>query len=131
MFIGSLNHDQQAYFLAVAKKLIAADGIIDEREAQAFDVLVAQCAPGVEPAEDVTAVSVEALFDDRASRVACLLELVGIALADDAYDASERAIIQELAGTFDLSHALIEDMENWVSRQMTLVHEAQQMMLEG
>jgi len=131
MFIGSLKKEQQEYFLSAAQYLMAADGKIDERETSILETLTAHCDPDVTPLEDISAVSPNALFSDRRSQVACLLELVGVALADESYDESEKAIIHDLTSTFGLSQALLEDIENWVSRQMSLMREAQQMMMEG
>lgn len=128
MFIGHLNKAQQEYFLGAAQNLVAADGKIDERETRILETLTAHCDQAVKPLEDISSVSANALFNDSQSRVSCLLELVGVALADETYDESEKAIIQNLAHTFGLSEVLLEDIENWVSRQMSLMREAQQMM---
>ncbi|EKZ8664216.1 TerB family tellurite resistance protein [Vibrio alginolyticus] len=64
------------------------------------------------------------LFELQHQKVALMLELIGVAYADETYQDSEKAVIGHLAEVLNISPSLLTDMESWVKRQMILVKEA-------
>lgn len=57
-----------------------------------------------------------------------LLELLGLAHADQDYHATEKEFMQQVASACGVSENELRDMESWVVRQLALVSEAVQFM---
>ena len=79
MFVQYLNERQQGALLHYAHEMMRVDGSIAGEELALLDLLRDQAQPGVE-AEDVPLEDLSNLFDDRLTRVAFLLEVVGMAV---------------------------------------------------
>jgi hypothetical protein len=107
--------------------LIHADGVLEEQELEFLDVLKGQMVSGIEPVtykiEDLTKV-----FDTRVSRYTVMLELIGLGYADQDFDPGEQALVLDVAEVFGMTNDVIEEIEYWVTRQMSLVAEANDMM---
>ena len=129
MFVTNLNEKQQSILLELATNLIAADGIVDSKEQLMLSTLQAQCHPNVKP-ESASQTKLIDVFDSTAAKSSLLLELIGLAHADDQYHETEKNFIYEVASTFNIDNSTLEDMETWVNRQMLLVKEAQYFMTE-
>ena len=127
MFVQYLNERQQAALLHYSYEMMRADGSVEGDELAHLEVLRDQAQPGVE-AEDVPVADLPKLFDDRVSRVAFLLELVGMGYADQAFDPGETKLVRELAHALVAEDDLLDDIESWVRRQMLLVKEAHELM---
>ena len=127
MFIGKLNDRQQGILLGLGKKLIAADGNVNDKETELLLVLRAQMSPSV---QEITSSNVASDFPTQESKAALLLEILGLAYADEDYHLDEKSFVSGLAKEVGLDSDTLSDMENWVLRQLALVREAQQF-LEG
>ena len=69
------------------------------------------------------------LFDDRLTRVAFLLEVVGMGYANQDFDPAESQLARDLANALALGDDdTLEDVKSWVKRQLLLVREAKQLM---
>ena len=130
MFINNLTSVQQGRFLELAEKLIAVDGFVDEREANMLKTLSAMCNMHADYGDVGRGKDLAAVFEDRKSQVSLLLELIGIAYADESYDEKEKNMIDDVALALDVPDVLMEDLESWVYRQMILTKEAQIFMEE-
>ncbi|MGC8122010.1 TerB family tellurite resistance protein [Marinobacter sp. VGCF2001] len=130
MFINNLTRSQQAIFLGLAEDLIAVDGKIDERETNILRTLTTLCDGDASAVKNGSDAELVEEFSDRKSRVSLLLELIGIAYADEAYDEREKGFINRLATALGVPGVLVEDLESWVHRQMILNQEAQIFMEE-
>ena len=126
MFVQYLNERQQGVLLHYADRIMRVDGAIDAEEMVHIDMLREQAAPGAK-AEDVPIAELPRMFEDRSSRVAFLLELVGMGYANEAFDPCESELVQEVAAAFSLDTDL-DDMESWVRRQLLLTREARELM---
>lgn len=124
MFIQHLNNKQQATLIAFAKEIIAADGHIDEKEELMLEKICSQCDVNVHYDSKPELDELGGLFEFQHQKVAFMLELIGVAYADETYQESEKAVIGNLAEILNISPSLLTDMENWVRRQMILVKEA-------
>lgn len=124
MFIQHLSNDQQAALFCFAKKIIAVDGHIDEKEEVMLEAIRAQCNDNVNFDLSIDLGSLIGLFEYKHQKVSFMLELIGVAYADEDYQESEKTIIAHLAEAFEIPSTLLEDMESWVRRQMILVKEA-------
>lgn len=127
MFIEKLNDRQQGILLDLGKKLIAADGNIHDKETELLNVLRAQMSPSV---QEIASSNLASDFQTQESKAALLLEILGLAHADEEYHLDEKSYVSGLAKEVGLDSDTLADMESWVLRQFALVREAQQF-LEG
>lgn len=127
MFVNNLNPRQQECLLGLSKLLVEADGSLSEKESEILAVIESQCETSVAVVEDPLSALGE-YFEDNSSKVALMLELVGIAYADSEYHEAEQALIKKIAGLLNVSFDLLSDIEKWVERQFALVQEAKELM---
>ena len=129
MFVQYLNERQQGALLHYAHEMMRVDGAVAGDELALLDALRNQAQPGIE-SEDVPLKDLSGLFDDRLTRVAFLLEVVGMGYANQDFDPAESQLARDLASALALDDTL-EDVKSWVKRQLLLVQEANQLMKEG
>ena len=128
MFVQYLNERQQGALLHYAHEMMRVDGAIGGDELALLDLLRDQAEPGVE-AEDVPMDELAGLFDDRLTRVAFLLEVVGMGYAHECLGPTETRLARDLANALELGNDdTLEDVKSWVKRQLLLVREAKQLM---
>lgn len=127
MFVQYLNERQQGALLHYAHEMMRADSAVAGEELALLDLLRDQAQPGVE-AEDVPLQDLAGLFDDRLTRVAFLLEVVGMGYANQDFDPAESKLARDLADALELGDDTLEDVKSWVKRQLLLVREAKQLM---
>ena len=127
MFVQYLNERQQAALLHYAHEVMHADNVVEAEEAVHMEILRSQARPGVE-AEDIATGDLPGLFEDRLSRVAMLLELVGMGLVDGKASVAESGVIRDLASALDIDEHDLDSIESWVKRQLRLVEEAHELM---
>lgn len=128
MFVQYLNERQQGALLHYAHEMMRADSAVGGEELALLDLLRDQAQPGVE-AEDVPIKDLASLFDDRLTRVAFLLEVVGMGYANQDFDPAESQLARDLANALALGDDdTLEDVKSWVKRQLLLVREAKQLM---
>ena len=128
MFVQYLNERQQGVLLHYAYEMMRADSSIDAREMNRLEVLRDQVQPGVQ-AEDVVIGELPDLFDDRISRFALLVEVIGMGYADEAFDPQESEIINSIAKALAIDENEILNIISWVKRQLLLLKEAHLMMV--
>lgn len=125
MFVQILNERQQGVLLHYADRIMRVDGVTDAKEMVHMDTLRDQ-APGVK-AEDLAVEHLPGVFEDRSSRIAFLLELVGMGYVNEAFDPRESELVGRVAAAFSLESDL-DDVESWVRRQLLLTREAHELM---
>ncbi len=128
MFLNSLTLEQKKAFLALALKLIGADGVLDPRERTMIEGM--RYEMGLYSETDLPKGYVEDLakpFDTRQSRVIVMLESIAVALADEEMAGEEEKILRELAILFEFSEEDATAMEKWVLRYIDLIKEAKGM----
>lgn len=121
MFLENLEPREKRAFLALALKVVHADGVLAEREARILATL--SDAIG-EPALEGTVEELAAVFQSRRSRVSALLELMGIGYADGEYHVAEIESVAEIARALGFPDDELVGLENWVVRQVALIEEA-------
>ena len=126
MFVQYLNERQQGVLLHYADRVMRVDGAIDAKEMVHIDALREQAAPGAK-AEDLPVAELPQVFEDRSSRIAFLLELVGMGYANEAFDLKQSELVGAVAEAFSLDTDM-GDVESWVRRQLLLTHEARELM---
>lgn len=128
MFIQMLDQKQQSVFLALAYKMAHADGVVVPEEKARLQAIEAQM-PGIRPDEAGIA-SIASIFVTRQAKVAMLLELAGVAMADETIAGEENALLQEVSATLSINSGELNDLVSWVSRAFYLFREVQSFMEE-
>ena len=126
MFVQYLNERQQGVLLHYADRVMRVDGAINAKEMVHIDMLREQAAPGTK-AEDLPVAELPRVFEDRSSRIAFLLELVGMGYANEAFDPRQSELVEAVAAAFSLDTDM-DDVESWVRRQLLLTREARELM---
>ena len=126
MFVQYLNERQQGVLLHYADRIMRIDGVIDAKEMVHIDMLREQAVPGAK-AEDLAEEEMGQVFEDRSSRIAFLLELVGMGYVNEAFDPRESELVGRVAAAFGLESDM-DDVESWVRRQLLLTREARDLM---
>lgn len=127
MFLNRLNQEQKKALLAIAMKIIGADGQLDPGERQMIEGMRYEMGLFTETDIATGYVSVEELakpFDTRESRTILMLQSIALAYADEEMHGEEQKILRELALIFDFSEEQATTMENWVLRYKELLKEA-------
>ncbi|WP_298715894.1 TerB family tellurite resistance protein [uncultured Oceanisphaera sp.] len=124
MFVQLLSSSQQEALLSLSKKLITADNYIDQREQLLLDTLRQQCCNNLNPDSDVNIDSLHALFAEEKQKTAFMLELIGVAHADENYQDIEKDFITQVAKKLAISTAHLQNLESWVKQQLLLTQEA-------
>ena len=126
MFVQYLNERQQGVLLHYADRVMRVDGVLDAEEMVHIDMLREQAVPGTK-AEDLPVAELPQVFEDRSSRIAFLLELVGMGYANEAFDPRQSELVGAVAAAFSLDSDM-DDVESWVRRQLLLTREARELM---
>lgn len=127
MFVHYLNERQQGILLHYADEMMRVDSSVDADELVHMDVIRKQAEPGVK-AEDVPANNLPEVFEDRASRLAFLLELVGMGYVNENFDPRQSKLVNDIAGVFGVDERALSEIESWVREQLSLVRRAHRMM---
>lgn len=122
MFVQNLNREQQSILLYLAKEIAIADGSSDELQLGMVEILLKQSEDGI--TEKVISLDELAnFFDTEKAKCSLLLELLGIAHANEEYHLSERDLIAQYANNLDVSLDKLNALENWVEKQFALSKE--------
>jgi len=121
MFLNLLNERQKQSFLALATKVVMADGKVAPKEHVTLNVRVAEMGGEIKapPAEIFGEPNFE-VFDTTRAQTIVVLELLVIAYSDQDYHEYERPIIDQLATEFGFSKNEMKLFEDWAIRQSPL-----------
>lgn len=127
MFLHYLSEQQQSALLHYCYEMMRADNVVDASETERLNVIRAQAHAGVE-ARDVPIEELGALFEDRLSRMALLLEVIGMGYVDEKISLSESSLVTDIANALDFGEEDVANAVSWVKRQMLLAEEAHELM---
>lgn len=127
MFIQNLDKKQQSVLLYLAKEVMDADEKLHESELEILNILAKQTEGSVSP-EVITLEEIAVLFDTNISKSSLLLELIGVAHADGDYHQEENLLIKNYAKALGVSDKKLLMLENWVSKQLELTLEVQELL---
>jgi len=121
MFLNLLTDRQKQSFLALATKVVMADGEVVPKENVTLDVRVAEMGGAVKaPPDEIFGEPNFAIFDTPQSQTIIILELMVIAYSDDEYHEDERPIINRLIEEYGFTPEQIARFEDWAKRQSPL-----------
>lgn len=127
MFLHNLNLDQQGVLLDLARQTAQADGEISHLETQMINVLRQQCNPNV-TVKSTSQADLASIFDTPIAKYSLLLELLGIAHANNEYHLSEKDIIFKVSQALGVTNDKLQALEAWVEKQFLLTHEVQELL---
>lgn len=121
MFLNILTERQKQSFLALATKVVMADGEVVPKENVTLNVRVAEMGGGIKaPPEEIYGEPKFDVFDSQQSQTIVILELLVIAYADGEFHEYEQPIINQLIEKFGISPARLGQFEDWAKRQSPL-----------
>ena len=134
MFVENLTKKtQKEAFLSLAKALIMADGKSTQTESLLLAELTRQLPDVSVNAKTVDAIlanikdkkgtgikTVAKVFVSRKEKASVMLELLGIAIVDNKYQAKEKQLISKVAEALGLSELEMSQFESWISVQFEL-----------
>lgn len=127
MFIQNLSVKQQAVLLYLAHEVANADGFSDEIQLGMTEILRAQM-PEVSAEAKVEISELSGLFKTQREKHSLLLELLGVAHANQEYHSNEKDLIGQYADALDVSTEQLAGLEDWVEKQLALSIEAEQLL---
>ena len=93
MFLSLLDDKEKRAFAELAEKMIAADGIVVGREAATVAALKGEMGIPTAVDADNNLESLAEAFTSRRSKVAALLELIGLGYSDTSFSVTERSLV--------------------------------------
>lgn len=119
MYLGELSAEQKDRFLDLGIGLAIADGVFADEEKKAIHLLCDEMR--IEDRYEAELSPEEAIqfFASQASRHIqriVVFELLGIAMADSVYKASERKLVVEAVKAFNISDDEIKEISDVVSQ---------------
>lgn len=121
MFLNLLNERQKASFLALATKVILADGVISPEEEATLDLRIAEMGGHVRaPAEEIYGQANTHVFDSRQSRLIVLLELYVLVMSDTKYAPQEQEVMAPLIDSWSVSPDDAERLRAWAEKAAPL-----------
>lgn len=135
MFLDQLSAGQKSSFLALATRMVLADGDITDGERALLGALRSEMGD-VEnaPAEEVFGNTNLTVFDTTKVRAIVMLELFSLAFSDSDFHADEDHVLGDVGQGFGLDNGTLEAMRDWAQRRVeggetdALVAEAQSFM---
>jgi len=120
MFLEELNPRQKSSFLALATRVILADGDVAPEEDVILNRLKKSLGSGiVAPPEEVFGVTNTAVFPSRRSRRITFLELLVLAYADEKVHPDESTVLTEISGALEIEEKAIDNLSGWAHRYVS------------
>ena len=103
MYLNMLDNDEKIAFAELAEKMIEADGLVVGRETTALAALKAEAGVTDASGSGRTADELAGVFQSRRSKVAALLELIGLGYSDTSFSLGEESLINAVANRMAIS----------------------------
>ena len=103
MYLNLLDDDEKRAFAELAEKMIEADGLVIGREASALAALNAEMGVTETGGGGRTVDELAGVFKSRRSKIAALLELIGLGYSDTAFSVSEESLVNSVANQMAVS----------------------------
>lgn len=126
MFTANFSAKQQAVFLDVLDQLIIADGMRTSHENFKFEFFQKQF-PGIS-AEHVPTEVLKTIFVDRKDRIAVMIELLSISLAEGSMNKDDQAFLENLGAALGFIPQDMRWMRMWVENMLFLIKQANHFM---
>ena len=131
MFLSGLSVKDKGTFLALAAKMIAADGVLAPEEVAILGDLVRELDMLADP--KMSSLEVEELCSvppTPQAQACMLLELASIAHIDRQYADEERSLLAEIARQWQIDALTLVRIERWAVTRIELSREAAEVIRE-
>ena len=117
MFLDQFNDDQKRSFLALATRMILADGdVAPEEDGELDKIRDVLGADVIAPPEEVFGSTNGAVFSDRAVQVIAVFEILLLAHADQHMHIDESSVLAEISGALKINEADGEALSSLAQR---------------
>jgi hypothetical protein len=130
VFLNMLDDDEKRAFAELAERLVESDGLVIGREAQALAALKAEMGIGDSDDGQRSVEDLAGVFKGRRSKVAALLELIGLGYSDTSFSVDEESLINKIASQMAIPPDELRAIEDWVRDHFALIREAMILMRE-
>ena len=130
VYLNLLDDDEKRAFAELAEKMIEADGLVIGREASALAALKAEMGVTEAGGKGGTVEELAGVFKSRRSKVAALLELIGLGYSDTAFSVSEESLVNTVANQMAVAPDDLHQIEDWVRDHFSLIRRALILMRE-
>ena len=130
MFLNLLDTDEKKAFAELAEKMVEADGLVIGREAASLAALKAEMGLSGTAGSGRGVDELAGIFKGRRSKIAALLELVGLAYSDTSFAIGEESLVNAVANRMAVSPDELHAVETWVQEHVNLVRRALILMRE-
>lgn len=124
MYLNLLDDDEKRAFAELAERMIEADGLVVGREEAAVAALKAEMGLADAGGGVLTVDELAGVFKDRRSKIAALLELIGLGYSDTSFSVDEESLINAVANRMAISPDELHSIEAWVQEHFALVRRA-------
>jgi len=132
MFLKDLTPDCQSSFLALAKLLAAADGILAPEELAMLDDVASEMgisSDSVSPTEAELEVLCAAVHSPEV-RAYMLMELASLAHIDDDFASEERQLLRAISDLWNIDTITLIRIEAWAETRVEMSREAAEIVQE-
>jgi len=130
VYLNLLDDDEKRAFAELAEKMIEADGLVIGREESALASLKAEMGMSDANSGGRGVEELAGVFKGRRSKVAALLELIGLGYSDTAFSVSEESLVNTVANQMAISPDELQEIEDWVKEHFSLIRRALILMRE-
>ncbi|MCG6950104.1 MAG: hypothetical protein LJE93_14425 [Acidobacteria bacterium] len=130
MYLNLLDDDERVAFAELAEMMIEADGLVIGREAAALAALKAEMGMSDAEASGRTVDELASVFKGRRSKVAALLELIGLGYSDTSFSLGEESLVNTAANRMAIGPDDLAQIEEWVRDHFSLIRRALILMRE-
>jgi uncharacterized tellurite resistance protein B-like protein len=130
VYLNLLDDDEKRAFAELAEKMIEADGLVIGREEASLAALKAEMGVSEAGGGGRSADELAGVFKSRRSKVATLLELIGLGYSDTAFSVSEESLVNTVANQMAISPDDLHQIEEWVREHFSLIRQALILMRE-
>jgi tellurite resistance protein len=133
MYLALLDKEEKELFLGLAFDLAAADGNYSDEEKAMMDAYCQEMQitfdkEAMVQTEDDIIASFKNKSDNKAKKI-LIFELIGLALADGNYDASEKALVSKLEKEFEMEDGFADKCENILMEYLAFQGKINQLIL--
>ena len=128
MFLNILDTDEKKAFALLAERMIEADGIVIGREAASLAALKAEMGMTESHEDGGSVEELAGVFKSRQSKVAALLELIGLGYSDTSFHLDERSLVTSAALEMGVGGDELKELEALVQEHVNLVRRAMALM---
>jgi uncharacterized tellurite resistance protein B-like protein len=130
VYLNLLDDDEKRAFAELAERMIEADGLVVGREAAAVASLKAEMGLADAEGGGRTVDELAGVFKERRSKIAALLELIGLGYSDTSFSVDEESLVNAVANRMAISPDELYSIEAWVQEHFALVRRALILMRE-